>query len=82
MNQPPEDGKDAFTRDAMQKIARLIDEELPDGWGFFLMAYPFGEAKGRMNYVANGKRDDVIKLMKEFIEKNEKVKTLEGHHNL
>jgi hypothetical protein len=71
MDAKPETGKDAWTRDQMQKIARLVNEELPDGWGFFVMAYPFNDLAGRMNYVANGERSDVLKLMREFIAKNE-----------
>lgn len=80
MSNKPEDGKDAWTRDQMQKIARLVDEELPQGWGFFVMAFPFGESKGRMNYVANARREDIVKVMKEFLEKQEGEKTLWGHH--
>lgn len=76
----PEGGKDAFTREQMQKIGRLIDEELPQGWGFFLMAFPFNDAPGRMNYIANGRREDVVKLMQEFIYKQSKAPSLEGHH--
>jgi hypothetical protein len=65
----PEGGRDAYTRDRLQKIARMIDEELPQGWGFFLMAYPFNDAEGRMNYVSNGNRDDIKRLMQEFLSK-------------
>jgi len=80
MNKPPEGGKDAYTRDRMQKIARLVDEEIPQGWGFFVMAFPFGEkAPGRMNYVSNAKREDILKLMEEFIKKSNRSGTLEGH---
>jgi len=79
-NAPPSDGKDAWARDQMQKIGQLVDEELPQGWGFFVMAFPFGELKGRMNFVANGQREDIVKLMKEFIEKQEKEQDWKGHH--
>ena len=60
-------GKDTFTRERMQKIAHLVDEELPAGWSFIVMAAPFNPADGRLNYVANGKREDVIKLLKNFL---------------
>jgi hypothetical protein len=66
----PESGRDATTRDHMQKIARAVDEMLPQNWGFFIMAYPFSDEPGRMNYISNGKREDVLKLMAEFIEKS------------
>jgi len=54
----------------MQKIARLVDEELPQGWGFFVMAFPFEDAEGRMNYVSNAKRTDILKLMLAFAAKS------------
>jgi hypothetical protein len=67
---PPEDAKDANTRDHMQIIGQAVSELLPDKWGFFVMAFPFDHAKGRMNYVASASREDVIKLMREFIKRN------------
>lgn len=79
---PPEGGKDAYTRDRLQQIGRMVDELLPDKWGFFLMAFPFEDADGRMNYISNAQREDILKLMKEFIEKSERTPTLEGHHNV
>lgn len=66
---PPEGGRDTFTRERMQQIARMIDEELPQGWGFFLMAFPFNHEPGRMNYVSNAKRETVHELMREFLGK-------------
>lgn len=29
----------------MQKIARKVDEELPNGYGFVVLAFNFGEGK-------------------------------------
>lgn len=66
----PEGAKDANTRDQMQRIAAAVNELVPDGWGFFVMAFPFSDGTGRMNYAGNAKRTDVLKLMAEFIEKN------------
>lgn len=76
----PEGGSDAYTRDRLQELARLIDEELPHKWGFFLMAFPFEDQPGRMNFVSNAKREDTIKLMKEFIAKSENKANLFQHH--
>lgn len=59
--------EDLKVRRDMQSLARHIDNQLPFGWGFVLLAFPFG-ADGRMNYVANGKREDVVRVMYEFIE--------------
>ena len=63
-----EDAKeeDAKVRRDMQALARHVDRQLPYGWGFVVLAFPFG-ADGRMNYVANAKREDVVRAMYEFI---------------
>jgi hypothetical protein len=58
----------AYTRDRMQKIARLVDEEIPQGWGFAVLVFPFAEREGRVNYVSNGKRDDVIKIVRQWLD--------------
>lgn len=52
----------------MQSIARKVDEELPDNFGFVVLAFKFNE-KSEMIYVSNANREDVVKSMKEFIEK-------------
>lgn len=54
----------------MQSIARKVAEELPDNFGFVVLAFKFNE-KGEMIYVSNANREDVVKSMKEFIEKTE-----------
>ena len=52
----------------MQSIAKKVDEELPDNFGFVVLAFKFNE-KGEMIYVSNANREDVVKSMEEFIEK-------------
>ena len=55
----------------MQEIAKEIKEKLPEGMGFALLAYEFGDAEDRrMMYVSNSNREDVIKSMLEFCDKN------------
>lgn len=66
----PDGVKDQNTREVMQKIGHLVNEELPDGWGFFVMAFPFENNQGRMNYVSNGRREDIHNLMIEFLKKS------------
>lgn len=57
--------------DALQAIAKEIKERLPENMGFALLAYEFGDAKNRrMMYVSNSNREDVIKSMLEFCDKN------------
>ena len=58
--------------DALQAIAKEIKERLPENMGFALLAYEFGDAEKnrRMMYVSNSNREDVIKSMLEFCDKN------------
>lgn len=58
---------DAKVRHDLKAMANFIDKLLPYGWGFVVLAFPFG-AGGRMNYVSNAQRPDVIRAMYEFIE--------------
>lgn len=56
----------------MKKIAQKVDEELPEGFGFIVLAFPFGKnIENEMLYVSNSERANVILVMKEFIEKTE-----------
>lgn len=55
----------------LQEIAKDIKEKLPEGMGFALLAYEFGEADDRkMLYVSNSNRTDVMNAMVEFLQKN------------
>ena len=54
----------------MKDIARKVDEELPQGFGFIVLAFRFNE-EGEMIYVSNANREGVVQAMKEFIEKTE-----------
>lgn len=60
------DEEDAQVRAKMQQLGRYVDRELPYGWGWIVLAFPFGSG-GRMNYVSNAKRPDVVRAMYEFI---------------
>jgi hypothetical protein len=63
----PEEKEDQQVRARMQRLGNLIDKELPYGWGFVMLAFPFGK-DGRMNYVSNAEREDVVRSMYEFID--------------
>ena len=57
--------------DILQGIAKEISEKLPEGMGFALLAYEFGDKDDRrMLYVSNSNREDVMKAMLEFVDKN------------
>lgn len=55
----------------LQDIMKDIKKKLPEGMGFTLLAYEFGDKEGRrMLYASNSNREDVMKAMLEFIDKN------------
>ena len=59
------------TNDILQDIMKDIKKKLPEGMGFTLLAYEFGDKKDRrMLYASNSKREDVIMAMLEFVDKN------------
>lgn len=50
----------------LRELGANIDEKLPEGWGFNLLLFTFGEG-GNLFYIANADRADVIKMMREWI---------------
>lgn len=67
------------TRDRMQDAASAIEAYLPPGSGFILLAFDLNSSKGHMEYVSNGKREDCLAAMQEFI-KNNKERGIWGTH--
>lgn len=63
--------EEEILKSKMQQIAKKVEDELPNGFGFIVLAFKFNE-QGQMMYVSNANRADVINSMKEFIEKTEK----------
>lgn len=54
----------------LEKLATLISEKLPAGYGFCLLTFPFyREGDERLQYVSSGRRDDIVNVMEEWIEK-------------
>lgn len=64
MNQEQEDEK---VRSDLLELASYVEEHLPKRWGFVVLAFPFG-AGGRLNYISNAQRADIVRAMYEFIE--------------
>ncbi|MEW6304866.1 MAG: hypothetical protein AB1705_15430 [Verrucomicrobiota bacterium] len=58
---------DENVRERMRKIAAAVDEELPVGWGYVALTFPFDERPGRINYVSNGRREDVLVALRDFL---------------
>lgn len=54
----------------LKEIGHLIGDKLPEGWGFNLMVFDFGE-KGSMFYISNAQRQHVVNQMREFIRRAE-----------
>jgi hypothetical protein len=58
----------SFDKNYLRELARIIDSKLPDNHGFILLTFPFGDDPGsRVTYTSNGKRQQCIAAMKEFI---------------
>lgn len=53
-----------------QQLAGLIGHDMPKEVGFALLLFNFGEG-GFMTYCSNAKRNDMIKALKEMIQKLE-----------
>jgi hypothetical protein len=68
--------QDMKVRADMQMFARYLKSMLPQGWGFAVLAFPFG-AEGRVNYVGHGSQADIVRSLYEFITA---TKTSWGEH--
>jgi hypothetical protein len=63
--------KEQEANDMLQEIASDIKAKLPEGMGFALLAYEFGEGEDRkMLYISDSQRSDVMNAMVEFLQKN------------
>jgi len=61
------------TAEIMKDIAKGVQSELPEGYGFFVLTFPLGGGKAnRANYISNTLKEDSIECMKEIIERFEK----------
>ena len=58
----------------MTTIAKKVDEELPEGFGFCVLVFPFGKTEdGQMMYISNADRLDIVKSMEEWIDKTRDI---------
>lgn len=57
-----------IVKSKMQTIAKKVNDELPEGFGFVVLSFVF-DNPGQMMYISNANRDDVVKAMEEFIQK-------------
>jgi hypothetical protein len=62
---------EARYRDMMNALATGIEEVL-GGLGFALLMYEHGKVDGgRVNYISNSNREDMVSAMREFIAREE-----------
>lgn len=54
----------------LRKLGNRIGAKLPKNWGFTLLLFEYGDGKS-LFYISSAERDDIIKMMKEFISRNE-----------
>ena len=54
----------------MRDIARRLKGAMPPGFGFSLFIFSYGDS-GEMFYFSSADRKDMIKALKEFIQKQE-----------
>jgi len=57
--------------DMMQRAAKAVTDALPKDHGFCLLAFPLDSRDGGLRYVANGSRESVLKLLKDFVANQE-----------
>lgn len=60
-----------YIKGKLQNIAKNIDKELPEGFGFALLTFKFNADPdtSELMYVANADRQDIVKAMEEWIQK-------------
>lgn len=62
--------REQYTKEKLPKLAKMVEKELPEGFGFCLMAFEFGDnPERRMMYISNADRQDIVKAMMEWIVK-------------
>lgn len=52
----------------LKDIGQKLHGSMPEGFGFALLMFSFGEG-GATFYISDAQRDDMIKAMQEFIDK-------------
>lgn len=61
---------DPRVRESMRRIAESIGSVTPEGFGFALLMFDIGKP-GRMNYISNARRADMLRALKEFVASSE-----------
>lgn len=60
-------------RKKLEQVNRMIADHivslLPDGVGFALFLFHFGDDEGFLSYVSNAQREDMIRVLEEQLER-------------
>jgi hypothetical protein len=64
--------RDPHAEESLREIGTMLREICPDNMGFVLLMAHWGEGGG-LFFTSNIKRENVIKMMKEFIARQETV---------
>ena len=54
----------------LKELGSDLKKRMPAGWGFNLLIFRYGEG-GSMFYISSAQRNDMLKAMREFIDKFE-----------
>lgn len=56
---------------AARRLGDALKKELPENFGFVLLFFQYGEAKGRANFISTAHRADAIRLLRETADRLE-----------
>lgn len=54
----------------LRRTATGLDLKLPEGWGFGVFLFEYGDAKGRMAWISSAARAEMVKALQEWIKRN------------
>jgi hypothetical protein len=69
------------TNERMRDIGYVIKSLIPPGWGFSLFVFPLEDREGKMNYISTAKREQFLKMIKNFYDRNIENKDVYGSHD-
>jgi hypothetical protein len=58
-----------YIREKIRDFGRKVKAECPPGWGYTVLMFDYNTEDGSMVYFSSANREDMIKALKEFIEK-------------
>ena len=70
MSNPDYEVRDPEIERVSTEIGRMLKNVMPDGWGFTLLMFTYG-ADGSMFYISSAERSDMMRPMREFLQKFE-----------